>query len=81
LSNLLVGTYVTHAKMPELGSGEVTASDGERLAIRFASGEKNFVLRLVEKHLTVTAEAPAEAKPSRTSRTPRASKPAKKKSA
>lgn len=39
--------------------------DGERLVIRFSSGERNFIYHLVEKHLNVTQEAPAPAKPSR----------------
>ena len=49
---------MTHAKLPELGTGEIVATDGDRLAIRFASGERNFVCHLIEKHLSVTLEAP-----------------------
>ena len=56
---------MTHAKLPDLGSGEVTFMDGERLVIRFSSGERNFVYHLVEKHLNITQEAPAPSKPSR----------------
>ena len=63
--SIRIGTYVTHAKLPDLGSGEVTSMDGERLVIRFSSGERNFIYHLVEKHLNVTQEAPAPAKPSR----------------
>lgn len=71
-----VGTYVTHAKMPELGSGEIVASDGTRFSIRFASGERSFVCALTEKHLTVTTEAPAPTKASRASAKSRATKKA-----
>jgi hypothetical protein len=60
--------------MPELGSGEVIAVDGERLAIRFASGERRFVFELVERHLQVTTEGPPPAKASRAAK-PRAAKP------
>lgn len=63
--SIRIGTYVTHAKLPDLGSGEVIAMDGERLVIRFSSGERNFIYHLVEKHLNITAEAPAPAKASR----------------
>lgn len=69
-----IGSYVTHAKMPDLGSGEVVSSDGERVAIRFASGERRFVFALVEPHLIVTTEAPVAAKPSRAPRAARAPK-------
>jgi hypothetical protein len=58
MSILLLGSYVTHGKLPELGSGEVLASTDGRVCIRFASGERNFVYELVAKHLTVTTEAP-----------------------
>ena len=71
-----VGTYVTHAKLPELGSGEIVASDGNRFSIRFASGERSFVCALTEKHLTVTTEAPAASKPSRAPSKSRAPKKA-----
>lgn len=71
----LVGSCVTHAKMPELGSGEIVVFDGERVRIRFASGERSFVYTLVEKHLNVTSEAPAP-RPSKPQRAPRAPKKA-----
>jgi hypothetical protein len=76
MNTLRVGTYVTHAKLPDLGSGEIIASDGQSLVIRFASCEKNFVAALTEKHLTVTAEAPVLTKPARASKSkaPRAKK-------
>ena len=71
-----VGIYVTHAKLPELGSGEIVASDGNRFSIRFASGERSFVCTLTEKHLTVTDEPPAPSKPSRAPSKSRAPKKA-----
>lgn len=76
----LVGTYVTHAKLPDLGTGEITIVDGERVTIRFATGERNFVYSLVKKHLQVTSDAPAP-RPSKPPRAPKAAtaKAAKKK--
>lgn len=58
MSILLLGSYVTHGKLSELGSGEVLAVEDGKIRIRFASGEKSFVYDLVVKHLTVTQEAP-----------------------
>jgi Protein of unknown function (DUF3553) len=59
--NLLPGMYVTHAKMPQLGSGEILAEHEGRVCIRFATGNRDFVLDLVRPHLNVTSEAPAAA--------------------
>ena len=75
MTMLLVGTCVTHAKLPELGSGEIIVLDGERMTIRFATGERNFVYTLVAKHLQVTSEAPAPrpSKPPRPKRAPKKS--------
>ena len=56
--SLLIGTYVTHSKLPELGSGEVVSVDQGRISIRFASGDRNFMYALVEPHLTTTSTAP-----------------------
>lgn len=67
-----IGSYVTHAKLPELGSGEIISVSEERISIRFESGERSFVYDLVEKHLQVTSEAPPQ-KPSKAHK-PRASK-------
>jgi hypothetical protein len=52
------GSYVTHAKLPDLGSGEVLESDKGVIRIRFGSGERQFMLALVAAHLTTTQEAP-----------------------
>ncbi|HEY6881931.1 MAG TPA: hypothetical protein VI299_28075 [Polyangiales bacterium] len=54
------GSFVTHAKLPELGSGEVLSHEKGTMRIRFASGERAFAVEKVEAHLTVTDEAPAK---------------------
>ena len=59
------GCYVVHAKLPELGSGEVLATDKGAVRIRFASGERSFSIDFAGPHLTVTAEAPAKAAPTK----------------
>jgi hypothetical protein len=59
MSTLEIGTYVTHAKLPELGTGEILAMDKGAIKIRFASGERNFSGELVTAHLVTTLEAPA----------------------
>ena len=57
------GSYVVHAKLPELGTGEIIASEKGCMRIRFASGERNFNIEFVVPHLSVTAEAPAKPAP------------------
>jgi hypothetical protein len=64
-----IGSYVTHDKLPELGSGEITASDNGAVRIRFASGDRNFVWDMVRGHLSITMEAPAP--PAKAARKPR----------
>ncbi len=59
------GCYVVHAKLPELGTGEVMAAEKGCLRIRFASGERNFNIDFVAPHLTVTTEAPAKPTPAK----------------
>lgn len=56
--NLFPGSYVTHAKLPELGNGEILSAQDGNVSIRFASGNRAFNVDLVMKHLTVTLEAP-----------------------
>jgi hypothetical protein len=58
VSDLVVGAFVTHAKLPDLGNGEILATEGGTLRVRFASGERAFSTELVAKHLTVTQEGP-----------------------
>lgn len=57
--NLIPGSYVTHAKMPELGNGEILSALDCIVLIRFSSGNRAFRLDLVTPHLMVTSEAPA----------------------
>ena len=52
------GSYVTHAKMPELGAGEVLSTEKGAVRIRFASGERSFSVNFAGPHLTVTTAAP-----------------------
>lgn len=60
MSSLEIGSYVTHTKLPELGAGEILASEREgAIRIRFASGERNFIWELVAAHLRITDEIPA----------------------
>jgi hypothetical protein len=69
-----LGSYVTHAKMPDLGSGEILAAEKGRVCIRFGSGDRHFVWELVQPHLTVTAAAP-ERPPQKPKRTRKAAAP------
>lgn len=55
---ILQGSYVRHAKMPDLGIGEVLSVDDGKVGIRFESGERRFMYDLVEPYLTVTDDAP-----------------------
>jgi len=64
MSNIVPGSYVLHAKLQELGSGEVLSVDRGTLRVRFASSERAFDLAAVTPHLTVTAEGPAPSAPS-----------------
>jgi hypothetical protein len=57
------GSYVVHAKLPELGTGEILASEKGSVRIRFASGERSFSVDFASPHLSITAEAPAKPTP------------------
>ncbi len=59
MSDFQRGSYVIHSKLGALGSGEVLSLEKGTIRIRFASGERHFVLNLVQGHLSATAEAPA----------------------
>jgi hypothetical protein len=61
MSVLDLGSFVTHAKLLDLGSGEVVSYDKGTMRIRFASGERDFLVEAVAKHLLVTQEGPARA--------------------
>ena len=55
---ILQGSYVRHAKLPELGVGEVLSVADGKVGIRFGSGLRSFLHELVAPHLTMTTEAP-----------------------
>ena len=63
--HLEAGSYVVHARLPELGTGEILGSEKGCVRIRFASGERNFNVDFVSPHLSVTQEAPAKPTPSK----------------
>jgi hypothetical protein len=78
MSNIVPGSFVMHAKLAELGSGEVVSLDKGALRVRFASGERAFLMAAVSPHLTVTMEGPPPAAPSKSrARKSRAKAPAK----
>jgi hypothetical protein len=55
---LLVGSYVIHKKLAELGSGEIIKAEMGGISIRFASGVRNFSEAHVTQYLERTSEAP-----------------------
>jgi hypothetical protein len=69
------GSYVTHSKLPELGSGEVVGYDKGVVRIRFASGERSFLVEAVSPHLVVSDEKPAQLPAARKARPKRKAKP------
>ncbi len=69
------GSFVTHAKLPELGAGEVLSLDKGTLRIRFASGERAFAVDKAESHLALTQEAPAPPETKRGARKKKAATP------
>jgi hypothetical protein len=79
MSVLELGSYVTHAKLPELGTGEVLSAEKGQIRIRFASGERNFLVHLVVQHLAATDEAPPRPPPktAKRVRAPKKAVPAK----
>lgn len=79
MTQLLPGSYVTHAKLPELGSGEVLSLQNDKVLIRFASGERCFQLVVAQRHFSSSTEAPAA--PTRKGKAARATKATKKKKA
>jgi hypothetical protein len=62
------GSFVTHAKLPDLGSGEILSHDKGTVRIRFASGERAFAVEKAQPHLSITQEAPAPPENKRASR-------------
>lgn len=74
------GSFVTHAKMPDLGSGEVVSCDKGTIRIRFATGERAFLVSAALQHLQVTQEAPPPAPAKRAASKSKAKPKAKAKS-
>jgi len=78
LLNLELGCYVSHARLPELGTGEVLHSEKGTIRIRFASGDRSFLWAKAEPYLEVTQAAPPPApKAPKGAKAPKAVKPAK----
>jgi hypothetical protein len=68
MSDFETGSYVSHAKLSALGTGEVLGSEKGNIRIRFASGERQFVFQLVEQHLALTFDFPRPVAAKRASR-------------
>lgn len=75
MPTLEAGSFVVHAKLPELGSGEILSHDKGTVRIRFASGERAFAVEKAEAHLAVTQEAPAPPEKTRGSKKKKAAAP------
>ena len=58
-AQILPGSFVTHSKLPDLGSGEVMWFREDKIGIRFATGERSFSIERATPFLVVTTEAPA----------------------
>ena len=69
------GSYITHSKLPELGSGEIISQDKGVIRIRFASGERSFLVEAVRAHLVGSAEKPAQLAAPRKARSKAKAKP------
>jgi hypothetical protein len=63
--SFLVGSYVVHRKLAELGSGEIMKSEMGTITIRFASGERRFSESHLGTHLERTNVAPVLPPPTR----------------
>lgn len=59
MSQIVPGSFVVHAKLPELGRGEVLSAEKDTLRLRFACGDRSFVTAVVEQHLSVVVAGPA----------------------
>lgn len=68
------GSYVTHSKLPQLGSGEVISHEKGVIRIRFASGERSFLTEAVWPHLVGSAEKPVQLPAARKARSKSKSK-------
>jgi hypothetical protein len=68
MSQISPGSFVIHAKLPELGSGEVLYADRATLRLRFASGERSFLTAVVAPHLSVIVAGPTPRAPAKRTR-------------
>jgi hypothetical protein len=68
MSQIVPGSFVVHAKLPELGRGEVLAADKGTLRLRFACGERSFLTALVSQHLSVVVPGPTPRAPVKASK-------------
>lgn len=62
MPQIVAGSIVVHAKLPELGRGEVLSEEKNTLRLRFACGERSFATAVVSQHLSVVEAAPTPAK-------------------
>jgi hypothetical protein len=60
---IVLGSYVVHAKLPELGAGEIVAAAEGRVLIRFGFGARDFNVHSVSPHLSISADSPAKPAP------------------
>ena len=58
MSQIIPGSFVVHAKLPELGRGEVLSAEKNTLRLRFACGERSFATSVVSEHLSVVVAGP-----------------------
>jgi hypothetical protein len=72
MSQIVTGSFVVHAKLPELGSGEVLWSEKGTLRLRFACGERSFLAELASPHLSVVVAGPPSRPPAKAKRTRKA---------
>ena len=76
MPQIVPGSFVVHAKLPELGRGEVLSAEKHTLRLRFACGERSFVTAMVSEHLSVVVAGPTPPPPAkaakRTTKAPKA---------
>ena len=51
MTTIELGSYVTHTKLSELGTGEILSVEKGVVRIRFASGERSFQTELASPYL------------------------------
>ena len=65
MSQIARGSFVVHAKLPELGRGEVLWAEKGTVRLRFACGERSFLIAFASEHLSVVVPVPAPRAPAR----------------